>query len=78
MANEFLWEFSDPEARVVAFVHRQDVGVGSCEVASDFLPRAVNRLRCIPGNTSSLLKPREVHSKASVLEATGGLLPSQS
>lgn len=39
MANEFLWEFSVPEVSAVTFVHRQDVGVGSYEMASDFSPK---------------------------------------
>lgn len=38
----------------VAFGHVQDAGVGSCKAVSDFLPRTVNRLWCILGNTLSL------------------------
>lgn len=60
----------------VAFDYGQDVGVSSCKVASNFLPRITNRVWCILGNTSSLWKPTEVHSKT-ILEDKGILLSIQ-
>lgn len=52
----------------VAFGHGQDVGVSSCRVFGNFLPRTMNKLWCILENISSRWKPMEIHSKTLVLE----------
>lgn len=50
------------------FGHREVLGVGNCKVVSDFLPRTVNVVFCIMGNTLSLWKPTKIEAKVSVLK----------